>query len=166
VECVREGEVSLGGVSGEADSLRAWRPWVLEEDDGTLRMWYSGNDGKTWRILEAVQRGDGTWGRLGVAIDARSGWWTPLDDHARFLLAARAALRPTTEAAWACFEEAATRHGMPRQLISDNGCASPGAWMAGWSTSSAGSARWGSYSSTPGPTIRRPWGSWSGSTRL
>jgi transposase InsO family protein len=44
-----------------------------------------------------------------------------LDDHARFLLAARAALSPTTEAAWACFEEAATHHGMPRQLLSDNG---------------------------------------------
>jgi len=47
-------------VSGEADSLRAWRPWVLEEDDGILRMSYSGKDEKTWRILEAVQRGDGT----------------------------------------------------------------------------------------------------------
>jgi predicted GH43/DUF377 family glycosyl hydrolase len=70
VECVREGEVSLLGVSGEADSLRALRPWVLEEDDGTLRMWYSGNDGKTWRILEAIQRGGGAWERLGVAIDA------------------------------------------------------------------------------------------------
>ena len=44
-----------------------------------------------------------------------------LDDHARYLLAARAVLSPTTEAAWACFEEAATRHGMPRQLLSDNG---------------------------------------------
>jgi len=44
-----------------------------------------------------------------------------LDDHARFLLAARAAVSPTTEAAWACFEEAATAHGMPRQLLSDNG---------------------------------------------
>ena len=44
-----------------------------------------------------------------------------LDDHARYLLAARAALRPTTQAAWACFEDAATRHGMPRQLLSDNG---------------------------------------------
>jgi len=44
-----------------------------------------------------------------------------LDDHARYLLAARAVLSPTTEAAWASFEEAATRHGMPRQLLSDNG---------------------------------------------
>jgi hypothetical protein len=79
VECEREGEVFLPGVSGEADSLRAWRPWVLEEDDGTLRMWYSGNDGKTWRILEAVQREDGTWGRLGVPIDA--GFAGDTDDY-------------------------------------------------------------------------------------
>ena len=70
MECVREGEVFLPGVSGEADSVRAWRPWVFEEDDGTLRMWYSGDDGTTWRILEAVQHGGGTWERLGVAIDA------------------------------------------------------------------------------------------------
>ncbi len=70
MECVREGEVFLPGVSGEADSLRALRPWVLEEEDGTLRMWYSGDDGTTSRILEAVQRGGGTWERLGVAIDA------------------------------------------------------------------------------------------------
>jgi predicted GH43/DUF377 family glycosyl hydrolase len=76
---VREGEVFRPGVSGEADSLRAWRPWVLVEDDGTLRMWYSGNDGKTWRILQAVQRGDGTWGRLGVAIDA--GFAGDTDDY-------------------------------------------------------------------------------------
>ena len=54
-----------------------------------------------------------------------------LDDHARFLLAARAVLSPTTEAAWACFEEAATRHGMPRQLLSDKSCASPDVCTAG-----------------------------------
>src|SRR6266508_37040 len=33
-------------------------------------MWYSGNDGTTWRILEAIQPGGGTWERVGVAIDA------------------------------------------------------------------------------------------------
>jgi predicted GH43/DUF377 family glycosyl hydrolase len=69
VELVREGQALSPGVSGEADSLRALRPWVLEED-GTLRMWYSGNDGTTWRILEAIQPGGGTWERVGVAIDA------------------------------------------------------------------------------------------------
>src|SRR6266516_5952830 len=55
-------------------------------------------------------------------LDGTEAWvLDALDDHARYLLAARAALSPTTEAAWACFEEAATRHGMPRQLLSDNG---------------------------------------------
>lgn len=79
MECVREGEAFLPGVSGEADSLRAWRPWVLEEDDGTLRMWYSGDDGTTSRILEAIQREGGTWERLGVAIDA--GFTGDTDDY-------------------------------------------------------------------------------------
>jgi predicted GH43/DUF377 family glycosyl hydrolase len=75
---VREGEVFLPTGSGEADSLRAWRPWVLQEDDGTLRMWYSGDDGTTSRILEAVERG-GAWERLGVAIDA--GFAGDTDDY-------------------------------------------------------------------------------------
>jgi hypothetical protein len=44
VEYVREGAVSLPAVSGEADSPRALRPWVLEEDDGSLQMWYWGNN--------------------------------------------------------------------------------------------------------------------------
>ncbi|HEV8681831.1 MAG TPA: hypothetical protein VGS09_03505 [Actinomycetota bacterium] len=49
--------------------MRAFRPWVLEEDDGTLRMWYGGHDGTTWRILEALKPPGGVWKRLGVAID-------------------------------------------------------------------------------------------------
>jgi transposase InsO family protein len=53
-------------------------------------------------------------GAEGWVVDA-------LDDHARYLLAARACLGPTTEAAWACFEEASSRYGLPRQLLSDNG---------------------------------------------
>src|SRR5207244_1138407 len=44
-----------------------------------------------------------------------------LDDHARFLLAAVACRRPTGEAAWACFVAASSAHGLPRQLLSDNG---------------------------------------------
>ncbi len=44
-----------------------------------------------------------------------------LDDHARYLLAAHACLGPTGEAAWTCFEQAASRYGLPRQLLSDNG---------------------------------------------
>jgi predicted GH43/DUF377 family glycosyl hydrolase len=51
------------------DRLRQLRPWVVEEDDGALRMWYSGHDGTTGRILAAACRPDGAWERLGVAID-------------------------------------------------------------------------------------------------
>lgn len=43
---------------------------MVEEDDGTLRMWYSGHDGTTSRILEAVQSPGQPWQRLGVAVDA------------------------------------------------------------------------------------------------
>jgi len=44
-----------------------------------------------------------------------------LDDHARYLLAARAADGPTEEAAWQAFSAASTDYGLPRQLLSDNG---------------------------------------------
>ena len=44
-----------------------------------------------------------------------------IDDHSRYLLAALAASSPTVEAAWDCFEEAASRYGLPRQVLSDNG---------------------------------------------
>lgn len=44
-----------------------------------------------------------------------------IDDHSRYLLAALAATGPTVEAAWDCFEEAAGRYGLPRQVLSDNG---------------------------------------------
>src|SRR5438105_4564470 len=70
MEWIREGEILLPSESGGPDSLKAIRPWVLEEADGTLHMWYSGHDGTTWRILDAVQRKGEGWKRLGVAIDA------------------------------------------------------------------------------------------------
>jgi hypothetical protein len=44
-----------------------------------------------------------------------------LDDHARYLLAALAALQLGGAQAWACFVAAAAEHGLPRQLLSDNG---------------------------------------------
>lgn len=58
--------------STELDRLRAFRPAVLEEDDGTLRMWYSGHDGSTGRILEAVQEPGQGWKHLGVSVDVGS----------------------------------------------------------------------------------------------
>ena len=44
-----------------------------------------------------------------------------LDDHARYLLAIRSGAQATGELAWECFIAAAGSHGMPRQLLSDNG---------------------------------------------
>jgi hypothetical protein len=70
VDWIREGEVSLPRAPGEPDSLRAWRPWVLEEADDILRMWYTAGDGTTSRILTAVRPPGGTWGQPAMAIDA------------------------------------------------------------------------------------------------
>ena len=67
---LREGDVLAPASPGDPDCLRAWQPWVLEEDDGTLRMWYSGHDGTTARILEAVRPPGQAWRRRGVVIDA------------------------------------------------------------------------------------------------
>lgn len=44
-----------------------------------------------------------------------------VDDHARFLVGASAFAAATGEAAWAAFSAAAAEHGLPRQLLSDNG---------------------------------------------
>ena len=70
MEWQREGSCLSPPDKGAPDATRAWRPWVLEDDDGRLRMWYSGHDGETWRILEAIQEPEGSWTRVGVAIDA------------------------------------------------------------------------------------------------
>ena len=72
MEWRREGEVLAPAPPGSPDTHRAWRPWVLEEDDGTFRMWYTGHDGSNGCILEAVQRPGMTWERVGVALDLGS----------------------------------------------------------------------------------------------
>lgn len=65
-----DGQILPGSEApSELESLRTFGPSVVEEDDGTLRMWYSGHDGSTSRILEAVQRPGGPWERRGVSID-------------------------------------------------------------------------------------------------
>jgi predicted GH43/DUF377 family glycosyl hydrolase len=69
MDWIREGPVFAPGPPDAADRLRELRPSVLEEDGGTLRMWYSGHDGITGRILTAVRRPGQAWERLGIAID-------------------------------------------------------------------------------------------------
>jgi transposase InsO family protein len=43
-----------------------------------------------------------------------------IDDYSRYLLSAIACESPTGAAAWDCFELASSRHGLPRQVLSDN----------------------------------------------
>lgn len=70
MEWIREGEALPPPSEGDADSARAFRPWIIEENHGRLRMWYSGHDGTTSRILGAAKRTGEPWERLGVIIDA------------------------------------------------------------------------------------------------
>jgi len=58
------------GLNAKLERLRAFGPSVLEEDDGALRMWYSGHDGSTGRVLEAIQQPGQPWRRVGISIDA------------------------------------------------------------------------------------------------
>lgn len=67
---VPDADVFPTGSAGEPDSLRVWSPWVLQEDDGTLHMWYSGSDGQTPRIMSAIRHPGAAWERRGVDIDA------------------------------------------------------------------------------------------------
>lgn len=70
MEWIREGTVFAPERPGEPGGVRMLRPWVLQEDGGVWRMWYSGHDGTTGRILAAVQRPGRGWEQLGIAIDA------------------------------------------------------------------------------------------------
>ena len=70
MDWAKQGDVLPAADVGDPDQIRAWQPWVIEEDDGTLRMWYSGHDGTTGRILEAVRPPGRSWQRVGTAVDA------------------------------------------------------------------------------------------------
>lgn len=69
MQWIRELHSFPPGGPGDADCHRASRPWVLEEPDGTLRMWYSGNDRITSRILTAVKQPGRGWERLGPVVE-------------------------------------------------------------------------------------------------
>jgi transposase InsO family protein len=57
-----------------------------------------------------------------VLADNTEGWVVDvIDDHSRYLLAAIAGPGATGDLAWDTFELAASRYGLPRQVLSDNG---------------------------------------------
>jgi transposase len=67
-----------------------------------------------------------------LLADEREVWVMDIaDDHARFCLSARVGDGPTGNAAWASFEWAMRRYGMPAQLLSDNGTCFTGRLIGG-----------------------------------
>jgi predicted GH43/DUF377 family glycosyl hydrolase len=67
------------GPFAELDAARATSPCVLETAPGELRMWYSGHDGTTGRVVGAVRRPGRPWERTGTVIDA--GFHGDSDDY-------------------------------------------------------------------------------------
>lgn len=57
------------GPYGSADSVYARWPYVLEDADGSYKMWYSGFDGSRNRLLFATSPDGVHWEKHGVVID-------------------------------------------------------------------------------------------------
>jgi predicted GH43/DUF377 family glycosyl hydrolase len=70
MEWIREGLVFGDQPPTAPETARAWRPWVLEEANGALRMWYAASDGDTSRILGAEHLDSSGWSKTGIVIDA------------------------------------------------------------------------------------------------
>jgi len=58
----------VAGPGSELDAGGASGPCLLETEGGR-RLWYTGNDGSTSRVLVAQRAANGSWQRLGVAIE-------------------------------------------------------------------------------------------------
>src|SRR5207247_677962 len=65
----KAGIVLPHGAPGEADSVYARAPFVLRDDDGTYKMWYSGYDGSVNRMLYASSPDGIRWTKHGVILD-------------------------------------------------------------------------------------------------
>jgi transposase InsO family protein len=75
--------------------------------------------------------------------DDTKGWAINLlDDHSRYLLAALVGPAATGELAWDAFELAASRYGLPRQVLSDNGLIFTGDCTGSRSPSNKASLSW------------------------
>jgi transposase InsO family protein len=79
---------------------------------------------KKWKRFERHAPND-LWqidGTMVALADGSKAWIVDLlDDHARYAIGATAVRRFTVHAAWKAMDTAITEHGVPRQLISDNG---------------------------------------------
>ena len=57
------------GPPGSPDSDRAFLPFVMQDSDGSFKMWYTGYDGTRNRLLYANSTDGLRWTKQGVAID-------------------------------------------------------------------------------------------------
>ena len=95
-----------------------------------------------------------------------TGFWVVdiLDDHSRFLLAARVGTGPTGALAWDALTAAVAAYGLPRQLLSDNGTTFTGRLLGAEVGFERCVGRPASSWSMPGRATPRPWASSSVST--
>jgi len=61
--------VNVLGYDGRFDTHHVSYPYVLKEDDGTYRMWYTGKDHANMRILHAFSFEGFHWFRTGLVLD-------------------------------------------------------------------------------------------------
>lgn len=57
------------GYPGEPDDSGIGKGTVIRDDDGTYKMWYTGDDGFNMRIMYAEYPSESKWTRKGIAID-------------------------------------------------------------------------------------------------
>ncbi len=87
-----------------------------------------------------------------------------VDDHSPYLLATLAGEAATTEFAWDVFELAASRYGLPRQVLSDNGLTFTGRLHQTEVAFERSLRELGVELITSAPYTPRPSASWSSST--
>ena len=97
-------------------SIRCWfaTAWSPSNHQGVLER----INGSNVRFANDLWQIDAT--EIVCVDDTKASVVDLIDDHSRYLLAAMAGPAATGELAWDAFEMAASRYGLPRQVLSDN----------------------------------------------
>lgn len=88
-------------------------PATRRRRDRRFRRWERGGAMELWQ-MDVV-------GGLGLADGRSAKILTGLDDHSRFVVCAGVMLRATSRAVCGHFAEALRRHGVPQEILTDNG---------------------------------------------
>ena len=124
------------------------------------RRWERGRSMELWQmdVMGGVHLADGSEVKVVTGID----------DHSRFVVCASVVARATARPVCEALQRALSRHGVPEQILTDNGKVFTGAVRprAGAGACSTGSApRTGSGTCSPRRIRRPPPARWSGCTR-